>query len=128
MAYADQQMSGNKIIAIIIVALIHVALGYALITGLAYNAVKKAIERVTTVDIEEEVPHLWALHEHLTVWLQKYKAAIRMPSTCLVYLAPHENLPFPSEVDEELEDLVASVSEQRPRRIVRVRRGRSMNR
>jgi protein TonB len=56
MAYADQQMSGNKIIAIIIVALIHVAIGYALITGLAYNAVKKAIERVTTVDIEEEVP------------------------------------------------------------------------
>src|SRR5688500_15661247 len=56
MAYADQQMSGNKIIAIIIVALIHVALGYALITGLAYNAVKKAIERVTTVDIEEPEP------------------------------------------------------------------------
>jgi len=56
MAYADQQMSGNKIIAIIIVALIHVALGYALITGLAYDVVKKAVERVTTVDIEEEVP------------------------------------------------------------------------
>ena len=56
MAYADQQMSGNRLIAIIIVALIHVALGYALITGLAYSAVKKAIERVTTVDIEEEVP------------------------------------------------------------------------
>ena len=56
MAYADQQMSGNKIIAIIIVALIHVAIGYVLVTGLAYNAVKKAIERVTTVDIEEEVP------------------------------------------------------------------------
>ncbi len=56
MAYADQQMSGNKVIAIIIVALIHVALGYALITGLAYSAVKKAIERVTTVDIEEPEP------------------------------------------------------------------------
>src|SRR5690554_5400138 len=56
MAYADQQMSGNKIIAIIIVALIHVALGYALVTGLAYSAVKKAIERVTTVDIEEPEP------------------------------------------------------------------------
>jgi protein TonB len=49
-------MSGNKVIAIIIVALIHVALGYALITGLAYSAIKKAVERVTTVDIEEEVP------------------------------------------------------------------------
>ena len=56
MAYADQRMSGNRVIAIILVALIHVALGYALITGLAYSAVKKAIERVTTVDIEEEVP------------------------------------------------------------------------
>ena len=56
MAYADQQMSGNRVIAIIIVALIHVALGYALITGLAYSAVKKAIERVTTVDIEEPEP------------------------------------------------------------------------
>jgi len=56
MAYADQQMSGNKVIAIIIVALIHVALGYALVTGLAYSAVKKAIERVTTVDIEEPPP------------------------------------------------------------------------
>jgi protein TonB len=56
MAYADQQMSGNRIFAIIIVALIHVAVGYALITGLAYSAVKKAIERVTTVDINEPPP------------------------------------------------------------------------
>ena len=56
MAYADQEMSGNKVVAIIIVALIHVALGYALITGLAYSAVKKMVERVTTVDIEEPPP------------------------------------------------------------------------
>ncbi|MGV3553690.1 MAG: energy transducer TonB [Croceibacterium sp.] len=49
-------MSGNRIIAIIIVALIHIAIGYALITGLAYSAVKKAIERVTAVDIEEPEP------------------------------------------------------------------------
>jgi protein TonB len=49
-------MSGNKIIAIVLVALIHVAVGYALITGLAYSAVKKAIERVTTVDINEPPP------------------------------------------------------------------------
>jgi periplasmic protein TonB len=55
MAYADQSMSGNKITAIIIVALIHVVLGYALVTGLAYEAAKKVIEKVTTVDIKEEV-------------------------------------------------------------------------
>jgi len=56
MSYADQQMSGNRIVAIIIVALIHVAIGYALVTGLAYSALKKAVERVTTVDIEEPPP------------------------------------------------------------------------
>jgi len=56
MAYADQEMSGNRIVAIIIVALIHVAIGYVLITGLAYSAVKKVVERVTTVDIEEPEP------------------------------------------------------------------------
>ena len=56
MAYADQQMSGNRVIAIIIVGLIHVALGYALITGLAYEAATKVLERVTTVDIEEPPP------------------------------------------------------------------------
>ena len=56
MSYADQQMSGNRVVAIIIVALIHIALGYALVTGLAYSALKKAVERVTTVDIKEPEP------------------------------------------------------------------------
>ena len=55
MAYADQKMSGNKVTALIIVALIHVFVGYALVTGLAYEAAKKVIQKVTTVDIKEEV-------------------------------------------------------------------------
>ena len=55
MAYAEQSMSGNRITALIIVALIHIVLGYALVTGLAYEAAKKVIQRVTTVDIKEEV-------------------------------------------------------------------------
>lgn len=55
MAYADQKMSGNKITALIIVAIIHVLVGYALVTGLAYEAAKKVIQKVTTVDIKEEV-------------------------------------------------------------------------
>lgn len=54
MAYADQQMSGNKIAALVIVALIHVFIGYALVTGLAYQAAKQVIQKVTTVDIKEE--------------------------------------------------------------------------
>ncbi|OGS51465.1 MAG: energy transducer TonB [Erythrobacter sp. RIFCSPHIGHO2_12_FULL_63_10] len=56
MAYADQQMSGNRIVALFIVAIIHVLIGYVLITGLAYKAAKHVIERVTTVDIEEPPP------------------------------------------------------------------------
>ena len=55
MAYADQSMSGNRVIALIIVALLHIVLGYALVTGLAYEAAKKMIQRVTAVDIKEEV-------------------------------------------------------------------------
>ncbi|HIQ16776.1 MAG TPA: energy transducer TonB, partial [Novosphingobium capsulatum] len=56
MAYADQQMSGNKITALIIVALLHVAVGYALVTGLAYSAFKKIKDVTTAVKIEEEKP------------------------------------------------------------------------
>jgi protein TonB len=48
-------MSGNKVTALIIVAIIHVLVGYALVTGLAYSAAKKLVERVTTVEIKEEV-------------------------------------------------------------------------
>jgi len=55
MAYADQSSGGNRIAALTIVALLHIVLVYGLVTGLAYEAAKKVIKRVTTVDIEEEV-------------------------------------------------------------------------
>ncbi|NBC37724.1 TonB family protein [Novosphingobium sp. FSY-8] len=54
MAYADQPMNNSRIIAIVVVALIHVAVGYALVTGLAYEAATKIIKKVTTVDIKDE--------------------------------------------------------------------------
>ena len=56
MAYADQQMSGNRIAAFIIVALLHLVLGYALITGLAYEGVKQLMKKVTTIDIKKDEP------------------------------------------------------------------------
>ncbi|MGB3166329.1 MAG: energy transducer TonB, partial [Alteraurantiacibacter sp.] len=49
-------MSNSRIVAIVIVALIHILLGYGLVTGLAYSAVKDVVERVTTVDIDEPEP------------------------------------------------------------------------
>ena len=56
MAYTDQKMSGSKVVAIVIVALIHIALGYAFVTGLAYQYVKKATEKLNTFDVEEPPP------------------------------------------------------------------------
>ena len=56
MAYADQKMSGSRIAALVIVAVIHIALGYAFVTGLAYQYVKKVAEDLDTFDVEEPPP------------------------------------------------------------------------
>src|SRR5437870_9122181 len=57
MAYAQRkQMSSNRTAAIIIVALIHLVLGYAIVTGLAYNVMKKAAQDLKTFDVEEQPP------------------------------------------------------------------------
>lgn len=56
MAYADQEMSGNRVTAFVIVALIHLVVGYALVTGLAYEGVRQVIKKVTTVDIKKDEP------------------------------------------------------------------------
>lgn len=56
MAYADQEMSGSRIVSIVIVALIHLVIGYLLVTGLAISAVKEVVQRVTTVDVTEPEP------------------------------------------------------------------------
>ncbi|MGV3480040.1 MAG: energy transducer TonB, partial [Sphingobium sp.] len=56
MAYADQSMSSSRMVAIIIVVLLHAVLGYAFVTGLAYNVVKKAAEDLNVFDVEDEPP------------------------------------------------------------------------
>jgi protein TonB len=56
MAYADEGISKNRMIALGIVALLHIFLGYAFITGLALKAVKAVIEPLETVNVKEEAP------------------------------------------------------------------------
>jgi periplasmic protein TonB len=56
MSYADQQVSGNRVAAFIIVALLHVLLGYALVSGLAFEGMKQLVKKVTTVDIKKDEP------------------------------------------------------------------------
>ncbi|WP_239016983.1 energy transducer TonB [Sphingomonas ginkgonis] len=49
-------MSSNRTVAIVIVALIHVVIGYALVSGLAYNVFKKAATDLKTFDVQDEPP------------------------------------------------------------------------
>ncbi|OYY78465.1 MAG: energy transducer TonB [Sphingomonas sp. 28-62-20] len=56
MAYADRKDGGNKVVAIIIVALIHAVIGYAFVTGLAYQYVKKVSEKLNTFDVAPPPP------------------------------------------------------------------------
>lgn len=56
MAYADRNNSGSRIVAIVVVAIIQGALGYAFVTGLAYNYVKKVAEKLNTFDVAPPPP------------------------------------------------------------------------
>jgi protein TonB len=49
-------MSNSRIAAIVIVAILHALLGYAFVTGLAYNVVKKVAADLKTFDVEEPPP------------------------------------------------------------------------
>ena len=57
MSYAQRkELSGNRTLAITMVVLLQFALGYAIVTGLAYNVIKKAAEDLKTFDVEEQPP------------------------------------------------------------------------
>ncbi|MEM6586667.1 MAG: energy transducer TonB, partial [Pseudomonadota bacterium] len=56
MSYVDQGMTGSKLTSLLISIGIVAGIGLAMVIGLAVDAVKKEIERVTTVNIEEEPP------------------------------------------------------------------------
>lgn len=57
MSYAQKkEISGNRTVAIIFVAIIQLALGYAIVTGLAYNVIKKAAQDLKTFDVEQPPP------------------------------------------------------------------------
>jgi len=56
MSYTDnKQMTTGRMWSIFIVVLVHVALGYALITG-GYQVVKKKVQELNTFDVKDEPP------------------------------------------------------------------------
>lgn len=56
MAYADRNVSGSRVVAIVLVALIVAGMGYAFVTGLAYQYIKKKAEELKTFEVEEPPP------------------------------------------------------------------------
>lgn len=56
MAYADRNMSGNRTVAAVIVAVLVAVLGYAFVTGLAYQYIKKAANKMATFDVQPPPP------------------------------------------------------------------------
>jgi protein TonB len=56
MAYADRSQSGNRTVAIIVVAVLLAALGYAFVTGLAYDYAKKIANKMNTFDVAPPPP------------------------------------------------------------------------
>ena len=49
-------MGTNRTLAIVIVAIVHVLLGYVIVTGLTYNVVTQAVDRLKIIDIAEPPP------------------------------------------------------------------------
>jgi len=56
MAYADRNTSGSRVIAIVMVAVIVAGMGYAFVTGLAYQYIKKTAEKLNPFDVQEPPP------------------------------------------------------------------------
>ena len=56
MAFAEEGMSTNRMIALGVVALLHVLLAYAFITGLAQKAIKQVTGPLEAVNIKEDKP------------------------------------------------------------------------
>ena len=57
MTYARRRQIGtNRTAAVVVVAIIHVALGYAIVSGLGYTMIQKATEDLKTFNVEEAPP------------------------------------------------------------------------
>jgi protein TonB len=56
MAYADRSATGSRMVAMVIVAFILAGVGYAFITGLAQDFIKKKVEKLQTFDVEQPPP------------------------------------------------------------------------
>ncbi|HEU4961911.1 MAG TPA: energy transducer TonB [Sphingomonas sp.] len=56
MAYADRSQGSNRVVASVIVAVLLAVLGYAFVTGLAYQYVKKVANKMDTFDVAPPPP------------------------------------------------------------------------
>src|SRR5206468_1347396 len=84
MSYAQRkEISGNRTLAIIFVVIIQFAIGYAIVTGLAYNVIKKTVQDLKTFDVEEQPPPRQSQARSLTGSLQGLISSDDYPPSAL---------------------------------------------
>jgi protein TonB len=56
MAYADRNVGGSRVVAVIIVSVIVFLMGYAFVNGMAYQFIKKKAQDLNVFDVDEPPP------------------------------------------------------------------------
>ncbi|MBX7108176.1 MAG: toll/interleukin-1 receptor domain-containing protein [Chitinophagales bacterium] len=74
-----------------------------------YEYNQKALELIqSNRSLIAQIPQLQDLHDHLEVWLSKFRADFESkPEMCLVYVGVHEKVPFPKGIEAELDNYIA---------------------
>lgn len=75
-----------------------------------YN--KRALDLLDQLpELVDQVELLSELHEHLAIWLGKYKGVLeKSPSVSLVYVGVEEGVPFPRGVEENLQSYLKTLA------------------
>jgi hypothetical protein len=59
--------------------------------------------------LADVLPSTPALKQHLIIWLNKFDSVfLKTPSMCLLYVGVEEGVPFPSQIEHELNDYLAA--------------------
>lgn len=78
-------------------------------TTTIYQSNLRAREIARQLDLDEAIPALRQLRQHLAIWLNKYDALfLQSPHICVLYAGVEEGVPFPSGIERGLRDYLAA--------------------
>jgi hypothetical protein len=78
-------------------------------TATIHESNQRAREIARQLDLDEALPALRQLRQHLAIWLNKYDALFQQsPHICVLYVGVEEGVPFPSGIERQLRDYLAA--------------------